>query len=97
MRVKAKSNFTGSSGQTARKAPVISSATRKDGVRLWVNPIHRPIWDGAWNDEMSTLADDEKLKPFYLFMTSNYRIQKSFSPYDGRQREIWERIESRSK
>lgn len=55
------------------------------------------IWDGAWNDEMIILGDDEKLKPFYLFMTSNYRIQKSFTPYDGRNFEIWERIDAVSK
>ena len=51
------------------------------------------IWDGAWNDEMRTLGDDEKLKPFYLYMTSNYRFQKNFSPYDGRSMEIWERMD----
>jgi len=49
------------------------------------------IWDGAWTPEMQTLGDDEKLKPFYKFMTENYELRQRFTPYDGREREIWER------
>jgi hypothetical protein len=50
------------------------------------------IWDGAWTPEMSQLADGERLKPFYNFMTANYHRVVGFTPYDGREREIWERI-----
>jgi len=53
------------------------------------------IWDGAWTDEMASLEENEKLKRFYLFLTSNYVLRQKFSPYDGRQREIWERIGDR--
>ena len=49
------------------------------------------IWDGAWTPEMQTLGDDEKLKPFYKFMSENYELRQRFTPYDGREREIWER------
>ena len=38
-----------------------------------------------------SLGDDEKLKPFYKFMTENYELRQRFTPYDGREREIWER------
>ena len=51
------------------------------------------IWDGAWTEEMSQLADGERLKPFYIYLTANYRRVHSFTPYDGREREIWERLE----
>ena len=52
------------------------------------------IWDGSWTKEMDSLGPDEKLKPFYLFLTSNYRLRQKFTPYDLRDREIWERIDS---
>lgn len=50
------------------------------------------IWDGAWTGEMSQLADGERLKPFYRLMSAYYRPVRSFTPYDGREREVWERI-----
>ncbi len=50
------------------------------------------IWDGTWTAEVDQLAEGERLKPLYQFMQSNYRLVKSFTPYDGRDREIWERI-----
>ncbi len=52
------------------------------------------IWDGAWTPEMQEMADDERLKPLYLYMTSNYRRVRSFTPYDGREREAWELLEA---
>ncbi|MGB7210108.1 MAG: hypothetical protein WBD27_15735 [Pyrinomonadaceae bacterium] len=52
------------------------------------------IWDGAWTPEMDRLGPDEKLKPFFLFLKANYRLRQRFTPYDGREREIWERIEN---
>ncbi|MEO7673175.1 MAG: hypothetical protein ABIU09_03745, partial [Pyrinomonadaceae bacterium] len=52
------------------------------------------IWDGAWTNDMDSLGPDEKLKPFYVFLTSNYRLRQKFTPYDLREREIWERISS---
>ncbi len=50
------------------------------------------IWDGAWTSEMPALTEGERLKPFYEYMIANYRRVKIFSPYDGRQREMWERM-----
>ncbi|HMQ04007.1 MAG TPA: hypothetical protein PKD26_08825 [Pyrinomonadaceae bacterium] len=52
------------------------------------------IWDGAWTPEMERMADDERLKPLYLFLTANYQRVRSFTPYDGREREAWEIIRS---
>jgi hypothetical protein len=48
------------------------------------------IWDGSWTKEMPDLGDDERLKPLYRFMTENYELRQRFTPYDGREREIWE-------
>lgn len=49
------------------------------------------IWDGAWTPEMKDQADEEKLKPFFLYLTTNYRLIQTFTPYDGRIREVWEK------
>ena len=54
------------------------------------------IWDGAWTPEMNGLGPNEKLKPFFVFMTANYRLRQKFTPYDAREREIWELIENAS-
>lgn len=51
------------------------------------------IWDGLLTEEMASLKENEKLKPFYLFLASNYELRQKFTPYDGRQPEIWERID----
>jgi hypothetical protein len=48
------------------------------------------IWDGSLTAEMQTLHDGEKLKPFYDFMTQEYELRLRTTPYDGREREIWE-------
>ena len=53
------------------------------------------IWDGSWTEEIGLLSDEQKLKPFYLFLTSNYHLRQKFTPYDARQREIWEIIDNR--
>jgi len=48
------------------------------------------IWDGSLTAEMQILHDGEKLKPFYDFMTQEYELRLRTTPYDGREREIWE-------
>ena len=48
------------------------------------------IWDGAWTAEMNSWGKDEKLRPFYMFLTKNYELRQKFTPYDDREREIWE-------
>jgi hypothetical protein len=54
------------------------------------------IWDGTWTTEMEKLRDDEKLKPFYLYLIENFELRQGFTPYDRREREIWEKKDSRS-
>ncbi|HTH38614.1 MAG TPA: hypothetical protein VL572_11630 [Pyrinomonadaceae bacterium] len=49
------------------------------------------IWDGTWTREITQNAEGETLEPFYRFMETNYRLVRKFTPYDGREREIWER------
>lgn len=49
------------------------------------------IWDGTWTGEMEQLSDGERLKPLYELMSSRYHPVKTFTPYDGRERQIWER------
>lgn len=49
------------------------------------------IWDGSWTAEMPQLAEGEKLKPLFEYMIQNYSRVAEFTPYDGREREIWER------
>lgn len=52
------------------------------------------IWDGTWTAEMDRMRPDERLKPFYSYLIENYRLVHSFTPYDGRIREVWEKIRS---
>jgi hypothetical protein len=49
------------------------------------------IWDGTWTGEITQNAERQPLEPFYRFMETNYRLVQKFTPYDGREREIWER------
>ena len=49
------------------------------------------IWDGTWTHDVSQRPAGEGLEPFYRFMTANYHRVKKFTPYEGREREIWER------
>lgn len=51
------------------------------------------IWDGTWTREIAEDPERQRLEPFYRFLTSNYRRVKSFTPYDGREREVWERAD----
>ena len=48
------------------------------------------IWDGAWTSELELLPETERLKPLYMFLTGNYHKVRSFTPYDGREMEMWE-------
>lgn len=48
------------------------------------------IWDGTWTEEMEAPDSDQRLRPVYAFLTENYSRVKSFTPYDNRNREIWE-------
>jgi len=49
------------------------------------------IWDGAWNKEMDDLGEGEKLRPVFDLIRANYHLAATFTPYDGRQMEMWER------
>lgn len=51
------------------------------------------IWNGTWTNDVSQRPEGERLEPFYRFMTSNYRRVKTFTPYEDRAREIWERAD----
>lgn len=48
------------------------------------------VWDGVWTREMQTQSDHERLKPFYLHMKEYYFLKQKFTPYDGREREVWQ-------
>ncbi|MGD9561119.1 MAG: hypothetical protein AB7F88_02750 [Pyrinomonadaceae bacterium] len=49
------------------------------------------IWDGTWTNESEQDTDGKRLGPFYRYLEANYTRIKAFTPYDGREREIWER------
>ena len=51
------------------------------------------IWDGTWTREIRESSEDQRLEPFFRFMEANYRLVRSFTPYDGREREVWERAD----
>lgn len=48
------------------------------------------IWDGAWNAEMEGLREGERLRPVFDLIRSEYHLVATFTPYDGRQMEMWE-------
>lgn len=50
------------------------------------------IWDGTWTREIETRSGNNKLEPFYQYMKSNYRLVQSFTPYDDRDRQVWEKL-----
>lgn len=49
------------------------------------------IWDGAWTNDVTQRPEGERLEPFYRYMAGHYHRVASFSVYEGREREIWER------
>lgn len=59
------------------------------------NPPRYIIWDGSWTAEMLQISEGEKLKPLFDHMTQDYSRVAEFTPYDGREREIWERTAER--
>jgi len=55
------------------------------------NPPRYIIWDGSWTAEMPQLTEGEKLKPLYEHLIQNYSRVAQFTPFDGREREVWAR------
>ncbi len=50
------------------------------------------IWDGTWTKEMAADPKNDRIEPLYLYLTANYRLVHSFTPYDGRERQVWEKL-----
>ncbi len=49
------------------------------------------LWDAVWTREIETQQPGDRLEPFYRYLTEHYELRQRFTPYDGREREVWER------
>jgi hypothetical protein len=49
------------------------------------------IWDAAWDKELETPDHGENLGAFSDYLKRNYVLVKSFTPYNYRQMQVWER------
>jgi hypothetical protein len=49
------------------------------------------IWDANWTAELETIEPGDHLGPLYDYLQRQYFIRKTFSPYDNRKMQLWER------
>lgn len=49
------------------------------------------IWDDVWTNELREIDEGENLGPLYEYLIQNYELKKSFTPYNNRRMQLWER------
>jgi hypothetical protein len=49
------------------------------------------LWDGVWTRELETIEEGERLAPLYDYLRQKYELKKAFTPYSGREMQIWVR------